>query len=99
MSTICRNSDRSPANDWRFRMTSWTSVELTVGADDGGALAPTLVFAADGTLFAPDALRDRVAAGIGVATFEAKPGRWLDLVGKDGQRIVVVAIGAEDSDD
>jgi leucyl aminopeptidase len=80
-------------------MTSWTSIELMVGEDDGGASAPTLVFAADDRLFAPDALRDRVAAGIGVAAFEAKPGRWLDLVGVDGQRIVVVAVGAEDSDD
>jgi hypothetical protein len=54
-------------------MTSWTSIELMVGEDGGGASAPTLVFAADDRLFAPDALRDRVAAGIGVAAFEAKP--------------------------
>ena len=78
-------------------MTSWSSFEIDTGG--GGEAAPTLVFAAGETLFAPDALRDRAAAKIGLAGFDAKPGRWLDLIGERDERIVIVAVGAEDGVD
>lgn len=76
-------------------MTSWTSFEI--GTD--GAGAPTLVFAAGDALFVPEALRARVAASIGSTGFDAKPGRWLDLVGEAGDRVVVVGVGGSDSPD
>jgi len=72
-------------------MTSWTSIEIATGAD----AAPTMVFASGETLFAPDALRDRIAALVGSTGFDAKPGRWLDLVGEAGERLIVVAVGAD----
>ena len=74
-------------------MTHWTSIDIKPGTE----AAPTLVFAAGETLYAPDALRARAAMLVRAAGFEAKPGRWLDLVGEE--RIVVVALGAEDSPD
>jgi leucyl aminopeptidase len=74
-------------------MTRWTSIDIKPGTE----AAPTLVFAAGETLHAPGALRDRVAALVAAAGFEAKPGRWLDLVGED--RVVVVALGSEDNPD
>lgn len=78
-------------------MTSWSSIDITTGAD----AAPTLVFASGDALYAPGALRDRVASIVAAAGFEAKPGRWLDIVGDGdpGGRIVVVAVGAESSED
>jgi leucyl aminopeptidase len=72
-------------------MTSWTSIEITTGAD----AAPTVIFADGKTLFAPAALRDRIALLVGSAGFDAKPGRWLDLIGEAGERLIVVAVGAE----
>ncbi|WP_447765141.1 leucyl aminopeptidase family protein [Sphingopyxis panaciterrae] len=78
-------------------MTRWNSIEIIAGAD----AAPTLVFASGDDIHAPEALRGRVASIIKAAGFEGKPGRWLDIVGEGeaGGRVVVVAVGAADSDD
>lgn len=76
-------------------MTSWTSIEIATGAD----AAPTLVFASGDVVFAPDAFRERTASLVGSAGFDAKPGRWLDLVGEAGERLIVVAVGGESDAD
>jgi leucyl aminopeptidase len=76
-------------------MTSWTSIEIATGAD----AAPTLVFASGETLFAPDALRERTASLVGSAGFDAKPGRWLDLVGEAGERLIVIAVAGDGNAD
>lgn len=78
-------------------MTSWTSIEIKPGGGD----APMLAFAAGEALFAPAAVQDRIRAVIKATGFEAKPGRWLDIVGEGdaGSRIVVIAAGAEDGED
>lgn len=72
-------------------MTSWTSIEIATGAET----VPTLVFASGETLFAPDALRDRATSLVGSAGFDAKPGRWLDLVGEAGERLIVIGVAGD----
>ncbi|HWV59585.1 MAG TPA: M17 family peptidase N-terminal domain-containing protein, partial [Sphingopyxis sp.] len=76
-------------------MTSWSSVEIKAVTDE----APTVAFSDADVIFAPDALRSRVASAVEATGFDAKPGRWLDLIGEGGDRIVVVAVGAKDSAD
>lgn len=78
-------------------MTSWTSIEIKTGA----AAAPTLVFVAGDAIHAPEPARERVAAAIKSTGFEAKPGRWLDIIGEGeaNGRIVVIAAGADDCED
>lgn len=76
-------------------MTRWTSFDITADGD----VAPTVVFAAGETLFAPEALCERVASLTVATGFDAKPGRWLDLVGDGGDRILVIGVGADDSKD
>ena len=78
-------------------MTSWSSVEIKAVPD----AAPIVVFTDGDAIHAPDLLRDRVASAVKATGFDAKPGRWLDLVGEGekGNRVVVVAVGAKDSAD
>ncbi|WP_447752465.1 leucyl aminopeptidase family protein [Sphingopyxis fribergensis] len=76
-------------------MTSWSSVEIKAVPD----AAPIVVFADGDAIYAPDTHRGRIASAIEATGFDAKAGRWLDLVGKDSDRIVVVAAGAKDSAD
>jgi leucyl aminopeptidase len=78
-------------------MTSWTSFAIETGDEP----APTIVFSAGETVYAPAAQRDRVAAAMKAIGFEPKPGRWLDLVdiGDAGERVLVIAIGSENDAD
>ena len=78
-------------------MTSWSSVEIKAATD----AAPIAVFTDGEAIYAPDILRDRVASAVKATGFDAKAGRWLDLIGEgeNGDRIVVVAVGAKDSAD
>lgn len=76
-------------------MTSWNSVEIAARSD----AAPTMIFADGDAIYAPDGLRERVASAIEATGFDAKPGRWLDLVGEGHDRIVVVAVDAKASAD
>lgn len=75
-------------------MTSWTSIEIRTGAD----AVPLVIFADGETLHAPDDVHARAAPVVAAAGFEAKPGRWLDLVndGDPANRILVVALGKDD---
>lgn len=76
-------------------MTSWSSVEIKTVPD----AAPIVVFTDGDAIHAPDILRDRVASAVKATGFDAKAGRWLDLVGEGSDRIVVVAVGAKNSAD
>lgn len=78
-------------------MTSWTSIEISTGDD----AVPTLVFVSGDKIHAPDAVRDRVASVLAATGFDAKPGRWLDLVGTGdaGQRLIVLGLSGEDAPD
>lgn len=73
-------------------MTNWTSFAI----ETGDRPAPTIVFASEDEMFAPADKRDHIAAVVKAAGFDAKPGRWLDLVGSGdaAERIVVIAIAS-----
>ena len=72
-------------------MTTWTSFAIATTTE----AAPAIVIATSTTVYAPEAIRDRVSVTIRVSGFDAKPGRWLDLVGsgEPEDRVVVVASG------
>jgi leucyl aminopeptidase len=78
-------------------MTRWTSFDFLI---DNEADA-TLVFATGAGLLAPETMRERISPIVAAAGFEAKPGRWLDLVdtGQASDRVVVIGLAGDDDKD
>lgn len=78
-------------------MTEWTSVDITT-VDGSG---PTIAFAIAEEIYAPTAIADGIRGIIEASGFEAKPGRWLDLVGsgKPDERVLVIGVGDESVSD
>lgn len=75
-------------------MTRWTSLDIQFG----DAAATTLVLVTQVGVIGTPPQGERTAAILKAASFEAKPGRWLDIVGSGVPSERVLALGVGDSD-
>jgi leucyl aminopeptidase len=78
-------------------MTSWTSIDIK----PGNRPIPTFLLAIERHVYAPAERQPAIAAAIEATGFEAKPGRWLDLIGSGapGERVILIGVdGRADAD-